>query len=172
MIKCAKDISPENVLGVMRTFALALNLINAAEVNHRLRNLRRSELEADMMDSTPIGPLPMVEDSVRGTIDAIMHEKKERGVSEEQTKNAIYDKLICQKVEIVLTAHPTEVNRRTVLRKCTCYESTSCFSSLTVSKEEILFEVCSHVSIANPTLLSDAAIPRRSQNYRNLGHSR
>lgn len=118
MIKCSKDINPENALGVMRTFALALNLINAAEVHHRLRNLRRTELEADTMDSIPTGPFPMVEDSARGTIDAIMRENKERGASEEQMKDAIYDKLIRQKVEIVLTAHPTEVNRRTVLRKC------------------------------------------------------
>jgi len=38
MIQCAKNISPENSLGVMRTFALALNLINAFEVHHRVRN--------------------------------------------------------------------------------------------------------------------------------------
>merc|ERR1712238_61615 len=33
------------------------------------------------------------------------------------TAEAIYDALIHQKVELVLTAHPTEVNRRTILEK-------------------------------------------------------
>jgi hypothetical protein len=30
----------------------------------------------------------------------------------------IFDKLMTQKCEIVLTAHPTEVNRKTLIRKC------------------------------------------------------
>ncbi len=115
MIRCAKDISPENALGVMRTFALALNLINAAEVCHRLRGLRRTDLD---LESSSAGPLPMVEDSVCGTINAIVRENEKRGVSSEHIKEAIYEKLVRQKVELVLTAHPTEVNRRTVLRKC------------------------------------------------------
>jgi len=46
MIQFAKDISPDNSLGVMHTFALTLNLINVTELHHRVRNLRRSELEA------------------------------------------------------------------------------------------------------------------------------
>jgi phosphoenolpyruvate carboxylase len=120
MITCAKDITPENALGVMRTFALALNLLNAAEVCHRLRGLRQPDLGLDSLESASAGPLPMVEDSARGTIDAIVRENRERGVSDEQTKDAIYEKLIHQKVELVLTAHPTEVNRRTVLRNCKC----------------------------------------------------
>jgi phosphoenolpyruvate carboxylase len=118
MIRCAKDISPENALGVMRTFALALNLVNAAEVCHRLRGLRRKDLDAT--ESFSVGPLPAVEDSVCGTINAIMRENEKRGVPDERIKEAIYEKLICQKVELVLTAHPTEVNRRTVLSKCKC----------------------------------------------------
>ena len=44
-IQCAEDISPENASGVMRTFTLTLNFINAAEVHHRVRNWRRSELD-------------------------------------------------------------------------------------------------------------------------------
>jgi len=115
MIRCAKDISPENALGVMRTFALALNLVNAAEVCHRLRGMRRKDLDAT--ESFSVGPLPAVEDSVCGTINAIMRENEKRGVPDERIKEAIYEKLICQKVELVLTAHPTEVNRRTVLSK-------------------------------------------------------
>jgi phosphoenolpyruvate carboxylase len=37
--------------------------------------------------------------------------------SSQANKEEIYDALLLQKVDIVLTAHPTEVNRRTLLRK-------------------------------------------------------
>ena len=37
--------------------------------------------------------------------------------AEQANKEEIYDALLLQKVDIVLTAHPTEVNRRTLLRK-------------------------------------------------------
>jgi phosphoenolpyruvate carboxylase len=33
-------------------------------------------------------------------------------------KDRIFERLVRQKNEIVLTAHPTEVNRKTILRKC------------------------------------------------------
>lgn len=36
---------------------------------------------------------------------------------QQSDKQEIYDALLLQKVDIVLTAHPTEVNRRTLLRK-------------------------------------------------------
>jgi hypothetical protein len=125
MIQCAKDISPEHALGVMRTFGLALNLINAAEVHHRVRTLRRSELEAASAAAANgvtdmVGPLPMVEDGVRGTFDKLLKNLKDgsESMSDDDAKQAIFNALLEQKVEIILTAHPTEVNRRTVLRKC------------------------------------------------------
>lgn len=113
MIECAKDLTPTNALGVMRLFAIALNLINAAEVQHRMRCMRQSELAADQISEVS-GPLPMTEDSVRGTIQKILDENTE------VTKDEIIEQLLKQKVEIVLTAHPTEVNRRTLLKKCKC----------------------------------------------------
>lgn len=106
MIEYAKNLSNEDALGVMRTFSIALNLVNAAEVQHRLRLVRAHEFATDR----DVGPLPMTEDSVRGTIDALVE-------SNMATKEQIYQQLTTQKVEIVLTAHPTEVNRRTHLRK-------------------------------------------------------
>lgn len=110
MIQCAKDLSPENALRVMRTFSLMLNLVNAAETHHRLRVMRQSELKADMDPNLEVGPLPLTEDSMRGTIDAILK-------AGDATKDEIFNQLMNQKVEIVLTAHPTEVNRKTLLRK-------------------------------------------------------
>lgn len=99
MKKLSFDISPVDALGVMRVFSIALNLVNAAEVHHRLRDMRRTEMEASR-NSLNVGPLPMVEDSVRGTIDILLEE----GNSAE----AIFEKLLAQQVEIVITAHPTE----------------------------------------------------------------
>jgi phosphoenolpyruvate carboxylase len=84
--------------------------VNAAEVHHRLRVMRQNELSSEM--KSHVGPLPITGDSVRGTIDVILD--GEEAVS----KDEIFNKLIHQKVEIVLTAHPTEVNRKSLLRKC------------------------------------------------------
>ena len=82
----------------MRVFSLALNLINCAEVHHRLRVMRKNELKDK---DSHVGPLPNVEDGARGTIEAIIANK-------EASKDEIFNALISQKIEIVLTAHPTE----------------------------------------------------------------
>lgn len=111
MIKCANELSPEDALGVMKIFTLALNLVNAAETHHRLRLMRQQDV---IGDNSNVGPLPQTEDSVRGTIDELLK-------SNLATPDEIYNKLLTQKVEIVLTAHPTEVNRKTLLRKCKYY---------------------------------------------------
>ena len=108
MIAEAKKLSAADALGVMRMFALALNLVNAAEVQHRLRNIRNYSRESEGTGSS--GPLPAIEDSVRGTIDILLSTKA-------ATKDQIFDQLLKQKVELVLTAHPTEVARRSMLRK-------------------------------------------------------
>ena len=63
------------------------------------------DAEINSMNTDHIGPLPMVEDSVRGTIEAILE-------NQEGTQEEIYEYLVKQKVEIVLTAHPTEGKTR------------------------------------------------------------
>ncbi|KAL7540934.1 hypothetical protein ACHAXR_012627 [Thalassiosira sp. AJA248-18] len=108
MKQLAHDISPKDALGVMKTFSIALNLVNAAEVHHRMRLVRENENQEGMMEH--VGPLPMVEDSIRGTMEILLDED---GVDPEK----IFEKLTTQKCEIVLTAHPTEVNRKTIIRK-------------------------------------------------------
>mmetsp|Transcript_5299 Transcript_5299/g.6173 ORF Transcript_5299/g.6173 Transcript_5299/m.6173 type:complete len:1002 (+) Transcript_5299:191-3196(+) len=108
IISLAKKLNANEALGVMRTFSMALNLVNAAEVHHSVRLMKAREIDLDS-DKT-CGPLPMVEDSMCGTIDTLLKEKI-------ATADEIYQQLVKQKVEIVLTAHPTEVNRRTHLRK-------------------------------------------------------
>jgi len=107
MIQCAERLSAGDIRDVMFTFSIALNLVNAAEVHHRLRRLRLEEIEGEVCN---MGPFPLVTDSVHGTIQEILQEK-------EGTESDIMEKLCKQKIEIVLTAHPTEVSRRTLLRK-------------------------------------------------------
>lgn len=111
MISVAKTMTAEDALGVTRAFTQTLNLINAAEVHHRMRYLRA--LDFDVMS-----PLPLREDSIAGSIEGILNSTSNTSPRElDDMKQNIYDKLLNQKVEIIYTAHPTEVNRRTLLRK-------------------------------------------------------
>lgn len=115
MINCGNKISPENALGVTRAFTQTLNLINAAENHHRMRILRENDIQ---QGST--SPLPMREDSVAGFILNLIGEDKVSSGSKDasdQKKSGIFNAFLKQQVEIVFTAHPTEVNRRTLLRK-------------------------------------------------------
>ncbi|KAL7486793.1 hypothetical protein ACHAW6_012388 [Cyclotella cf. meneghiniana] len=106
MKQLAIDIGPRDTLGVMKTFCIALNLVNAAEVHHRMRLIRDNERG---LEHVHVGPLPMVEDGIRGTMEILLEEG--------HSKDKIFERLLRQKNEIVLTAHPTEVNRKTILRK-------------------------------------------------------
>lgn len=106
LVKRVEGLTPTEQLGLMRSFSIMLNLVNSAEVHHRNRLLIKHELIKD----TSGGPLPLVEDSIRGTMDALLSS----GLA---TADQIYDHLINQKCEIVLTAHPTQVQRKSLLRK-------------------------------------------------------
>ena len=109
LIQAAAKLTPSQAVGVTRTFSIMLNLVNAAETHHRFRRLRQNE--KIMYQETGIqGPLPALEDSVRGTIEALLQ-------SGQATPNQILAQLQKQKVEIVLTAHPTQVQRKSLLRK-------------------------------------------------------
>jgi phosphoenolpyruvate carboxylase len=118
MKAATKDVTPEIALGVTRAFTQTLNLINAAEVHHRMRYLRELDFEV-------LSPLPKREDSMAGAIESVLSGtlNKEQsyyaGSSDllERKKMDIYNTFMNQKVEIVYTAHPTEVNRRTMLSK-------------------------------------------------------
>ena len=69
-------------------------------MHHRVRNLKRSELEADLdtqedgenetLSEKSMGLWPMVEDSVRGTFDKIMKHKQNEGISIALAKRSIY----------------------------------------------------------------------------------
>ena len=109
MIKRAESLEARDLLGVIRCINTALCLVNAAEVQHRLRRIKLHELETKPAQQQP-GPLYSTEDSVKGSIHALLD-------SDQASAEEIYNQLCTQSVEIVLTAHPTEVNRKSVLRK-------------------------------------------------------
>ena len=85
---------------IAAAFAAYFDLVNLAEENQRVRLLRQRE-EASY-------PEP-VQESVGEAVGIL----KERGVTREQM-SALLDEL---SIELVLTAHPTEARRRTVLSK-------------------------------------------------------
>lgn len=100
----ASTMSDKDLFMVSRAFTHFLALANAAEANHRKRRLYKSDLEGP-----PAGALHSKPDSCGGVLPKLLAE----GYSPEE----IYQALIAQTTELVLTAHPTEVNRRTILDK-------------------------------------------------------
>lgn len=86
----------EEALPILRAYGHYLNLTSIAEQHHSVRTTR--------MDGVPVK-----------TCDEVFHDLLESGISEEQ----LYQAVTTQHVEIVLTAHPTQVNRRTLQHKHT-----------------------------------------------------
>jgi phosphoenolpyruvate carboxylase len=105
MVKEVKSFNADKLIGVTRAFSHFLALANSAENHHRVRRLRER-----LLDSGLDSALPMKVDSFAGTVYRL---KDELGISAEDIHRAIST----QYLEIVLTAHPTEVNRRTTIQK-------------------------------------------------------
>lgn len=103
MVDDVKTYDAAKLWGVSRAFTHFLALSNSAENHHRVRRLRERVLQTEF-------GLPLKEDSCGGCINRLINV---RGVDSEK----VYEALTTQSVEIVLTAHPTEVNRRTILAK-------------------------------------------------------
>lgn len=93
-------LEPADARVVAAAFSLYFDLVNAAEEYHRVKVLRQQELENY--------PKP-VKESVG---EAVAH-LKETGVTSQQMAKllAVLD------IELVLTSHPTEARRRTILSK-------------------------------------------------------
>jgi len=105
MVRTAGSLSPREAKDVARSFSHFLALSNCAETHHRVR-----ELEELRRSQNVPSPFPDKKDSSRGAIQALLDEE---GLSPREVRET----LIKQRVELVLTAHPTEINRRTVLDK-------------------------------------------------------
>lgn len=83
---------------VSRAFSIYFHLVNIAEQNHRIRRQRQYQLE----DEGSLQPT---------SIESAVATLKESNFSEE----AIQDVLNNLSIELIITAHPTEATKRTVL---------------------------------------------------------
>jgi phosphoenolpyruvate carboxylase len=90
----------DRALPVARAFAHFLNLANIAEQHHRIR--RRREYQRD----PNAAPQP-------GSCDEVFGRLRASGVSADE----LFEAVTSLRIELVLTAHPTEVVRRTLLQK-------------------------------------------------------
>ncbi|WP_020682214.1 phosphoenolpyruvate carboxylase [Marinobacterium rhizophilum] len=96
LLSALKELSEDEVLPVARAFTQFLNLANIAEEHHRVR--RRLE------DKGKDAPESLAQ---------LFNRLSDRGFSVRE----IADGLGKLSVDLVLTAHPTEVNRRTLIQK-------------------------------------------------------
>jgi phosphoenolpyruvate carboxylase len=111
LVDLSKGLSPQSIRETVRAFTHFLALANDAETHHRVRRVRaRDQLES--VDSGPSKQLSL--NSVRGAVQALLEGE---GDQPKATPEAIYDALCSQTVDIILTAHPTEVNRRSIIHK-------------------------------------------------------
>jgi phosphoenolpyruvate carboxylase len=90
----------EEALPAARAFAHFLNLANIAEQHHRVRRRREYQRRADAK------PQP-------GSCDEVFGRLLESQITADQ----LFDAVTSLHIELVLTAHPTEVVRRTLLQK-------------------------------------------------------
>jgi phosphoenolpyruvate carboxylase len=93
-------LETQEARAVAASFAAYFDLVNRAEENQRVNALQKRENEKY--------PEPISE-----SIGAAIATLKERGVSREQVEDLLKN----LSIELVLTAHPTEARRRTVLTK-------------------------------------------------------
>ncbi|MDB5085848.1 MAG: phosphoenolpyruvate carboxylase [Bacilli bacterium] len=100
------EIPESQRTSVIRAFSVYFQLVNIAEQNHRVR--RRREYERDK-----------TERSQRDTMSGALMHLQHAGASEE-----VMEQLLAKLgIELVLTAHPTEATRRTLLDKHAQIES-------------------------------------------------
>ena len=93
-------LSVDAAIPLARAFTHFLNLANVAEQHHRIRR-RRAYLQSS--DSRP----------QRGSCDETFPRLVHEGIPADR----LYDSVCALQVELVLTAHPTEVSRRTLIHK-------------------------------------------------------
>lgn len=102
LIELSKNLPSSSIRTVSRAFSHFLNLANAAETHHRIRRVRARERACE----DPMDPATPFLNSVDGSIKALLDGGPGKPSA---TGDEIYQALCSQCVEIVLTAHPTEV---------------------------------------------------------------
>eukprot|EP00547_Thalassionema_nitzschioides_P006430 CAMPEP_0194200640 /NCGR_PEP_ID=MMETSP0156-20130528/1153_1 /TAXON_ID=33649 /ORGANISM="Thalassionema nitzschioides, Strain L26-B" /LENGTH=914 /DNA_ID=CAMNT_0038925657 /DNA_START=280 /DNA_END=3024 /DNA_ORIENTATION=+ len=111
MCDTAASLSNQELKTVARAFAHFCAIANAAEFHHRCRrNEYRLALHATSDGKDTSSAMIPAEDSCGGVLPQLLN-------GGDMSAEQIYETLCTQQVELVLTAHPTEVNRRTLLDK-------------------------------------------------------
>ena len=101
LVATIRTLTDKDLYKVARAFTTYFKLVNIAEQNHRIRRRREYKYVSD------------IRDSVEGSVESLFKTLGERGVSYEEFRGLL-EKM---SIELVLTAHPTEVNRHIVLEK-------------------------------------------------------
>ncbi|MCM3584209.1 phosphoenolpyruvate carboxylase [Mesobacillus maritimus] len=92
------NLNPPMRKQVIRAFAVYFHLVNIAEQNHRIRRRREYQLQAEG-NAQP------------GSIDLAIQSLKENNISSEVIQNVL-EKI---SLELIITAHPTEATKRSIL---------------------------------------------------------
>ncbi len=100
LVEVMTGLKDSELVPVARAFSQFLNYANIAEQHHRVR--RRRAYQHDT--STPPQP---------GSLAELLPRLTRAGITPQRT----YESVVDLRIELVLTAHPTEITRRTMLRK-------------------------------------------------------
>lgn len=98
--KLLATLNAEEILIVVRAFSHFLNLANIAEMVHRIRRSRWHLLNKKSKPQL-------------GSLKATFEQFKKKKISAQN----LYDTVVNLNIDLVLTAHPTEVLRRTLMQK-------------------------------------------------------
>ncbi len=101
LVAAIRNLSHEELYNVTRAFTMYFKLVNIAENNHQIR--RRHECKF----------IPDTTSSIEGSMEGVFNQLKEMGVNFDR----FHELLKRMSIELVFTAHPTEVNRHIVLEK-------------------------------------------------------
>ena len=97
--KLLSSLDDEEILPLTRAFTHFLNFSNIAEQYHVVRSRRQSEFDESLPSPNPL--------------DHLFEKFKQHQISAE----TLYKQVCELNIELVLTAHPTEVSRRTLIQK-------------------------------------------------------
>lgn len=92
-----RDLSPSMRRDVIRAFAIYFQLVNIAEQNHRIRRQREYRRDSDRFQPY--------------SVEMAVQKVKEQGLAADDVSQILQE----LSLELVITAHPTEAVRRTIL---------------------------------------------------------
>jgi phosphoenolpyruvate carboxylase len=101
LVSIIRSLSYDELYKVARAFTLYFKLVNIAEQNHQIRRRREYKFISDLADSG------------EGSIESLLNKLEEMKIDYDK----FHELLKRTSIELVLTAHPTEVNRHIVLEK-------------------------------------------------------